>query len=79
MSQYTQPVNFSTVTFTEIDPIIRLKEFIRLTGLGRSTVYKMIGDGAIERPLRIGTRAIGWRASSVNAFVSSRPVTGVAA
>lgn len=77
MSQYAHPANLQTVAFTEVDPIIRLKEFLRLTGLGRSTVYKMISEGSIERPLRISVRAIGWRASSINSFLNSRPLTGV--
>ena len=62
---------------TEVDSIVRLKEFLYITGLGRSTVYKLINDGVIERPLQISVRAVGWRISYVNSFLKSRPVSGV--
>ena len=45
----------------DVDRLIRLKEFLRLTGLGRSTVYKFIAQGELERPLRITERTVGWR------------------
>lgn len=64
---------------TDLDRIIRLKEFLRLTGLGRSTVYKMISDGVIDRPVQIGKRAVGLRLSSVTKFLNSRRTTGVQA
>lgn len=57
--------------FASLDPIVRLKEFLRLTGLGRSTVYKLIKTGTIDRPLLISSRAIGWRMSTVDAFLNS--------
>jgi len=62
---------------TDVDYIIRLKEFLHITGLGRSTVYKLINDGVIERPLQISVRAVGWRMSSVTKFLNSRRTTGV--
>ena len=62
---------------TDLDRIIRLKEFLRLTGLGRSTVYKMISLGVIDRPVQIGERAVGLRMSSVTKFLNSRRTTGV--
>jgi prophage regulatory protein len=62
---------------TDLDRIIRLKEFLLLTGLGRSTVYKMISVGVIDRPLQISVRAVGWRMSSVTKFLNSRRTTGV--
>jgi prophage regulatory protein len=66
-----------TRTSSEIDPIIRLKDFLRLTGLGRSTVYKLMADGVLARPLKIGVRAVGFRTSYVNTFLQGRPSSGV--
>lgn len=60
----------------EVDRIIRLKEFLQLTGLGRSTVYKLIADHVLDRPIQIGVRAVGWRSSYINEFLNSRPVAG---
>lgn len=55
-----------------IDPLIRLKDLIQLIGLGRSTVYKMISQGLLEPPVRISERTVGWRSSTVQAFIESR-------
>jgi prophage regulatory protein len=67
-----QPKTSNVSSQIQIDSLVRLKEFLRLTGLGRSTVYKMISQGLIERPLRISQRTVGWRSSSVQAFIDSR-------
>jgi prophage regulatory protein len=72
----TNPSEQSNVTQADfqnnIDRLVRLKEFIRVTGLGRSTVYKLISEGLLERPIRISARIIGWRVSTVRAFIESR-------
>ncbi len=60
----------------DLDPVIRLKAFLRLTGLGRSTVYKMIANGTIERPFKVSARVIGWRASTVKSFLDLRMTDG---
>lgn len=70
MSHYHSPDDVTSAY--GIDPIIRLKDFLRLTGIGRSTAYALMGSGALERPIRISERAIGWRASTVKAFIDSR-------
>ncbi len=72
MSQDTFAVNHAAQASAGVDPIVRLKEFLRLTGLGRSTVYKLIGQGDLDRPLRISARSIGWRQSTVSAWLNSR-------
>lgn len=52
--------------------IIRLKEVIETTGLGRSTVYKYIEDGIFPRPVPLGGRAVGWVDDEVIEWVLSR-------
>lgn len=39
--------------------IIRLKDVIDSTGLGRSTVYKYISEGTFPRPVSLGDRSVG--------------------
>jgi prophage regulatory protein len=76
MSQKASIHIFRGVPFNDVDRIVRFKEFLNLTGLGRSTVYKLIHEGKLTRPLKIGARAVGWRASYVNSFLESRPFAG---
>jgi prophage regulatory protein len=66
----------ATTSLAGVDPIVRLQDFLRITRLGRSTIYRLINEGVIERPLQISTRTVGWRASVVKAFLDSRPVSG---
>ncbi|MNG10983.1 Prophage CP4-57 regulatory protein (AlpA) [compost metagenome] len=52
--------------------IIRLKEVIECTGLGRSTIYKYISEGSFPKPVPLGDRAVGWVESEVMSWVMAR-------
>jgi len=52
--------------------LIRLKEVIRNTGLGRSTVYKYIAEGQFPKPVSLGDRAVGWVDSEVDEWIMAR-------
>ena len=45
--------------------VLRREEVTRLTGLARATIYKKVADGTFPPPLRLGDRAVGWRASDI--------------
>ena len=51
--------------------ILRLPEVCRLTGLSRSTVYVRISEGNFPTGLRLGSRARGWRAGDILAWLES--------
>ena len=40
---------------------LRLPNVMRLRGLGRSTIYRLIADRKFPSPVRLGTRAVAWR------------------
>lgn len=52
--------------------IIRLKEVIDSTGLGRSTIYKYIAEGAFPKPVSLGDRCVGWVDSEVHDWILAR-------
>jgi prophage regulatory protein len=59
----------------EPERLIRLKELRILTGLGRSTIYRLIEQGRFPKQLRpLGARVklSVWRASEVRAWISAR-------
>ena len=56
------------------DRLLRRRQVEELTGLSRSTVYKMMQNGEFPRPVRIGPAAVRWRASDITAWMESRPV-----
>jgi prophage regulatory protein len=43
-----------------------------LTGLSRSTLYKMILEDRFPAPVRLGARAVGWRETDLIAWIESR-------
>ena len=51
--------------------ILRMREVCELTGLGKSTIYKKISEGSFPAPVRLGTRAIGWRARDIHDWLEA--------
>jgi len=60
---------------TEATPpaILRLPEVMRLTGLGRSTIYRLLAVGQFPSPVQLSVRAVGWRRSDVDNWTAERP------
>jgi prophage regulatory protein len=52
--------------------ILRRPQVEQTTGLSRSTLYAMMAEGAFPRPVKLGKRAVGWRASDISAWLESR-------
>lgn len=55
--------------------LLRLQAVIRVTGLSRSTVYRLIAHGQFPRPVRLGPRAVAWRRQDLEAWSETRPAT----
>lgn len=50
----------------------RMPSVIRFTGLGRSTIYRMIAAKEFPGPVKLGSRAVGWRWSDLDAWNETR-------
>jgi prophage regulatory protein len=48
--------------------LLRLPEVCRLTGLGRSSIYRMVGGGRFPPPVKVGFRCTRWRVADVLAW-----------
>ena len=48
------------------DRFIRLPEVMQRFGLSRSTVLRMVADGRLPKPRKIGARAVAWLQSSID-------------
>ena len=44
---------------------LRLPSVLRRTGLGRSTIYRLVADEKFPAPVKLSGRAIGWRQSDL--------------
>ena len=53
--------------------LLRLPQVLELVGSGRSTLYAMVDRGEFPPPVRIGVRAVAWRARDVYRWLESRP------
>jgi prophage regulatory protein len=51
----------------------RMSTVVRLTGLGRSTIYRLISEDRFPAQVRIGARAVGWRWSDLERWSAARP------
>ena len=51
------------------DCFLRLKTVISMTGLPRSSLYRMISEGRFPRQVPLSRRAVGWRASAVHRWL----------
>jgi prophage regulatory protein len=51
----------------------RIGGVMRLTGLGRSTIYRMMAEGSFPAAVRLSSRAVAWRESDLEAWSRSRP------
>lgn len=52
--------------------IMRLTEVMGTTGLGRSSIYNRMNEGAFPKPVPLGGRAVGWVADEVQDWVEAR-------
>jgi prophage regulatory protein len=52
--------------------LIRLSEVKEYTGLGRSSIYKYMNDGAFPKSVSLGDRATAWVSSEITEWVQDK-------
>lgn len=55
------------------DRYLRREEVERLVGLGRSSLYRLMRQGAFPTPIRIGGRAVRWSERELEQWLAARP------
>lgn len=67
--------SISTTTLPASDPAVflRMGAVTRLTGLGRSTIYRLIAEAKFPTPVRLSNRAVAWRRSDLDRWSAERP------
>ena len=58
------------------DRLLRRREVEEITGMGHSSIYRLMKAGAFPRSVRIGSTAVRWRSSDITRWVESRPIAG---
>lgn len=54
---------------------LRMPSVLRITGLGRSTIYRLVAEHRFPSPVKLGRRAVAWRRSDVDLWSGSRQST----
>lgn len=53
---------------------LRIAAVVRLTGLGRSTIYRLVAEEQFPSPVRLAKRAVAWRQSDLELWSAKRPL-----
>ena len=57
----------------QTDPLLTRREVETQCGLSTSSVYRLMRAGLFPEPIRIGIRAVRWRSSEINSWLTTRP------
>lgn len=58
---------------TDFAVFLRIGAVTRLTGLGRSTIYRLMAEAKFPAPVRLSNRAVGWRRADLERWTAERP------
>ena len=53
--------------------LLTRQQIEEITGLTRSTIYRLMRSGQFPEPIRIGPRAIRWPQSEIESWIADRP------
>ena len=52
--------------------VLRLPEVLEQTKLSKASVYRLVATNEFPCPIKLGERAVGWRASEIDAWLDTR-------
>jgi prophage regulatory protein len=61
------------VTEVQAPAFVRLTAVIHMTGLGRTTIYRLMAQDKFPSPVRLAKRAIVWRRIDLEQWSAGRP------
>ena len=67
----TSQSSAGAVTSTAL--LLRMAAVIQATGLGRSTIYKLIAEDKFPLPVQLTGRAVAWRRADLERWTATRP------
>ena len=54
--------------------LLRIGMVVRVTGLGRSTIYRMMAKADFPSPVRLNNRVVAWRRTDLEKWTETRPI-----
>ncbi len=52
--------------------LLPLAAVVKKSGISRSYIWKLIGEGVFPMPVRLGKRARAWRSDEIDAWIEAR-------
>jgi prophage regulatory protein len=68
-----QPFLLGQPLVEERPQFLRLRAVMKMTGLSRSTIYRLAACGMFPRPVRLSPRIVAWRWSDLERWSEPRP------
>ena len=56
------------------DRLLRRRQVEEITGMRRSSIYRLMQNGDFPPPVRVGPAAVRWRESDITGWLESRPI-----
>ena len=69
----------TTLVTVKSGRLLRLPAVMDRCALGRSSIYAGVKNGTFVTPVRLSTRAVGWREDEIDSWVAERVKTGAPA
>lgn len=73
MRRYASPTGTAEAV-TSAALLLRIAAVIQATGLGRSTIYKLIAEDKFPSPVQLTGRAVAWRRADLERWSATRPM-----
>lgn len=52
--------------------VLKLKDVLSKTGLGKTSLYKLVSLSEFPKPISLGLRSVGWLESEVEAWIQEK-------
>ena len=52
--------------------VLKLKDVLSKTGLGKTSLYKLINLSEFPKPISLGLRSVGWLESEIEAWIQDK-------
>jgi prophage regulatory protein len=52
------------------DRLIKIDEVLKRTAMGKTKLYRMLKDGEFPKPVRLGSRSVAWRESTIDRWIA---------
>jgi prophage regulatory protein len=72
----TNPIESAAADGQAADTLfVRMPLVTRMTGLGRSTIYRLMAENKFPSPVKLAKRAVAWRRVDLERWGQNRPST----